>query len=87
MLVCRTKLFSNDKKIYVDFGENENLLQGFDQNLLQQTAKVSSLHNNIDALNYMASLGWQVVHITPFVTDGDGGTFDTFRYLMKRVTN
>jgi hypothetical protein len=85
MLICRSKFISNDKKVWVDFGENESLLKRFDQNVMQETRKVSTVDNIVDALNYMSYLGWEMVHITPFITDTDGGTYDTFRYLMKRA--
>jgi hypothetical protein len=42
--------------------------------IIKKTAQVADIVNQVDALNYMAYLGWEVVHLAPFETDSDGGT-------------
>jgi hypothetical protein len=80
----RYKFLSSEMNIKLDFGENESLLKQFGTDIIQQTEKVMTVTNQVDALNYMAYLGWEVVNLAPFETDGDGGTLQTYKYLMKR---
>jgi hypothetical protein len=84
MLVIKNTFLSSDKDIYVDFGrQNSSLISGNSQ-VINDAVQVKQFVTIIDGLNYMASLGWEVVHLTPFETDTDGGTYDTYRYLLKR---
>jgi hypothetical protein len=69
--------------IYVDFGrQNSSLISGNGQ-VINDAVQVKQFVTLIDGLNYMASLGWEVVHLTPFETDTDGGTYDTYRHKSK----
>ena len=85
MLNITGKFMSSRKDIDVDFGIDENSIFKSNDDIIQQTAKVNGKDTLIDGLNYMASIGWEVVHLTPFETDTDGGTFENYRYLMKRT--
>jgi hypothetical protein len=84
MLIIEGRFLSSKKKVYVDFGDQNDEIIPSNYAVITEAAKVRDFITIIDALNYMASIGWEVVHLTPFETDQDGGTFENFRYLMKR---
>jgi hypothetical protein len=83
-LTMRYKFLSSNMNIKVEFGQNENLLKLYGAEIIKKTAQVTDIDNQVDGLNYMAYLGWEVVHLAPFETDSDGGTYQSYKYLMKR---
>ena len=50
------------QKIFVDFGSNNNLFK--DSSITNNLIKARSLTNGIDAMNYMNSIGWDLITIT-----------------------
>lgn len=53
-----------------------------DENLKQATRKVLNCYDIVDALNYMSTLGWEIVHIN--YREFNGTTYNNPQYLMKR---
>jgi hypothetical protein len=49
---------------------------------LMEAAQVNSCSYEVDALNYLASCGWQVISIVPYQFEQGAGT----RYVLRRVT-
>jgi hypothetical protein len=84
MLIIKGKFLSNEKNIDVNFGENASLLKLYEDGIIEKTLKVKQLTTLIDALNFITYTGWEIVHLIPFSTNLDGGTYETYRYLMKR---
>jgi len=85
MLVISEKSFNRGKRVEVDFGESDILLNKFSDSAMQTTLKVGETTTIIDALNYMTIIGWELVHLMPFSTNTEGGNFEIYRYLMKRA--
>lgn len=84
MLTVKGKFLSSEKSVDVDFGENEELMKLYDKEHMTKTLKVKNVVTLVDALNYMAYTGWEIVHMIPFETNMDGGTYESYRYIMKR---
>jgi hypothetical protein len=49
---------------------------------LMEAAQVNSCSYEVDALNYLATCGWQVISIVPYQFEQGPGT----RYVLRRVT-
>jgi hypothetical protein len=84
MLIISNRMLSSKKDIDLDFGAQNSTIVKSNESVIQETLKVRDFYTVIDALNYMASIGWQIEHLTPFDTYSEGGTKGTYRYLMKR---
>lgn len=79
MVTEAPKTLSTAVNISVDFGQPTSL---FGSNKLRDEAgKVKTFHSIIDALNYMASLGWELVNSNVIIS---GAESYTTRYIMKR---
>lgn len=73
------KTLSTAVNISVDFGRPIGF---FSSNKLKDEAgKAKSFNSIIDALNYMASLGWELVNSNVIITGPDSYTT---RYIMKK---
>ncbi|TVT42573.1 hypothetical protein FNT36_00275 [Hymenobacter setariae] len=48
---------------------------------LMEAAQVNSCSYEVDALNYLATCGWQVISIVPYQFEQGPGT----RYILRRV--
>lgn len=82
MLKVSGKFLSTKLEIEVDFGkENESIVKN-NATLIAHTQKVSNYTTLIDSLNYMSSLGWEVVHV--HYRELSGTTYNNPQYLMKR---
>jgi len=54
-----------------------------DESLKQTTMKVTDCYDIVDALNYMSTLGWEIVHVN--YREFSGTTHNNPQYLMKRL--
>lgn len=52
------------------------------ETLKQDTMKVTDCYDLVDALNYMSTLGWEIVHVN--YREFSGTTYNNPQYLMKR---
>jgi hypothetical protein len=75
------RTFSAGMDITLDLG----LETDFDNygEIIQQTQKVTDYDNLITALNYLNSLGWELVHFKPTHVDGFYHNYEG-AFLMKR---
>jgi hypothetical protein len=72
------------KKVFrVEFGTDTDLLQYYDAELMANTEKVSQYTTDMDALNYLAALGWRVVPL--FYGDRYDGFTQGPKYLLEYV--
>jgi len=85
ILTIGSKLLSSKKEILVDFGQQNSSIITANELVIEETAKVKGFYALVDALNYMASIGWKVVHIMPYTATHDGVTTGPLRYLMERT--
>jgi len=71
----RTKrpLFSGKLVAEVDYGDGDKVLK-------DEQGKSVEFSSAIGVLNYMNSLGWELLNVHVWVNDGDGYTY----YVMKR---
>ncbi|MBS7563338.1 hypothetical protein KHS38_02890 [Mucilaginibacter sp. Bleaf8] len=76
------KFLSTKLEIEVDFGKENASIINDNEALVAHTQKVSSYYTIVDALNYMSSLGWEVVHVHH--REVSGTTYNNPEYLMKR---
>lgn len=61
----------------------ETLASGqMDEGLKQATKKVEECYDLVDALNYLSTLGWEIVHVN--YREFSGTTYNNPQYLMKR---
>lgn len=58
MVLAYGKLLSNKVSIQIDYGEVKSFWS--DNRLKDETGKVATFNNVIDALNYMALIGWKL---------------------------
>lgn len=73
------KSLSNSVNISVDFGQPTGLFSS--SKLKDEAGKVKSFNSIINALNYMASLGWELISCNVIV--GGQESYST-RYIMKK---
>jgi len=87
VIIIEGKFLSDQKKITIHFGGNEDLINSYDQEVVNATMQIKEIeiHSVVDALNYMADKGWEIEHFIPFPTNTDGGNYETYRYLLKRT--
>jgi|SRR5690606_1080003 hypothetical protein len=79
-VISRSRLLSSKPKITVDFGQAYSFWK--DRRVLKDAnGKPIEFNSSIDALNYMASFGWELVN-TYSVIDSDN--YKTFYYVLKR---
>jgi hypothetical protein len=72
--------------IYVDFGYGYEKLGGSEQ-VMREAGKIQVFATSISALNYMGSLGWEIVQILEEPASAKGastsGNF-VYRYMLRR---
>ncbi len=70
-------------KIEVDFGQENKVFEGFDNDVLKDpaTGKNMKFNSMIDALNYMSGKGWFFVNAYPVVR----GEEMEYHYIMKKT--
>jgi hypothetical protein len=73
------KSFSTAVNISVDFGQRGKMFGV--QRLKDEEGKVKAFNSIVDALNYMASMGWELVSTSFTVSSPDSYTT---RYIMKK---
>ena len=73
------KSFSTAVNISVDFGQQGKMFGV--QRIKDEEGKVKSFNSIVDALNYMASLGWELASTSFTVSSPD--TY-TAKYIMKK---
>lgn len=56
----------NENKISVDFGSEIDSLYLKQHNFLQDLEKVSSLKNDVEALNFLAKKGWRLISVVVY---------------------
>lgn len=69
-LYCKTVIYPqyrkgtiNGFKINIDYGSKDNFLLLSDSSFLNKTIKVTDLTNEMDAMCYLKSIGWEIVTI------------------------
>ncbi len=82
MCICTTNLFADGRvfceiveyptagkntKVTIDFGQEQRLLSSY-QLLTDDDGKTLTFNSQIDALNYMESLGWTFIQVYTEVT-------------------
>jgi alkyl hydroperoxide reductase subunit AhpF len=82
ILKSSSRLLSNKMDFELQLGVEtlENNL--IDESLKQATRKVTDCYDVVDALNYMSTLGWEIVHVN--YREFSGTTYNNPQYLMKR---
>lgn len=79
-IISKSRLLSAKPKILVDFGQAYSFWKDR-RELKDAKGKPIEFNSSIDALNYMASFGWELVN-TYSVIDTDDAK--TFYYVLKR---
>jgi hypothetical protein len=65
-LRIENKLFySSEQDVVIDFGLKDNPVFKENDAIIQATSKVTEYYTLVDALNYMSSIGWEVVLAIP----------------------
>jgi hypothetical protein len=82
ILKVETKLFNSKVDLVVDLGQRTNDLA---DNVARQTLQVSEYHHIVDGLNYLSTLGWEIVNI--HYRELSGTTYNNPQYLLKRKIN
>ena len=79
-----TLSFTGKLKIEVDFGQENKVFEGFNNDVLKDpvTGKVMKFNSMVDALNHMAKNGWLFVNAYQ-ITDSNNQT--TYHYIMRRI--
>lgn len=76
-------LFSNKVKIEIDIGQKTSFWRSTIQKTLKdESGKAIKFNSMVDAINYMASLGWEFVQAYAFSV----GNQNVYHYLLKRNT-
>ena len=71
-------------KIDGDLGTDADMLNNYGLEISKKSILVRKMNSAVDALNYMASIGWEFVE--SLSTKATGGTTSTEKkYLMKRT--
>ncbi|QJD98162.1 hypothetical protein HH214_20925 [Mucilaginibacter robiniae] len=83
MLKVSGKILSSKVGFELDLGQEQLTVNAYDDAIMQKTLKVVEFYNMIDALNYMSSLGWEIVHV--YHKEYGGTTNSHPHYLMKRL--
>jgi len=82
ILKINNKIFSSKVEFTIDLG-NETFTAGlYSEALMQKTEAVTKFTSLIDALNYLSTLGWEIVHV--HYQELSGTTYNNPHYLMKR---
>lgn len=82
ILKVNTKLFSSKVEFELNLG-NETLSAGlYDEAIIQKSESVTKFTELVDALNYLSTLGWEIV--TVHYRELSGTTYNNPQYLLKR---
>ncbi|MCF8461839.1 MAG: hypothetical protein K9G46_14030 [Flavobacteriales bacterium] len=79
-LVGTGKLFSPEVTVSVDYGQQRGFFD--DYRIRDETGNVQSFNSMIDALNYMASMGWKFAQAYTITI----GQQNVYHYLLKKAT-
>jgi hypothetical protein len=85
ILKVHNKLFSSKVELEIDFGTDDNLLRSYNQSVISDSQQVVNYKHLVDALNYLAKLGWEVVSV--HYREVSGSTDNSPQYLLKRRVN
>lgn len=81
-LKINTKLFSSKVEFELDLGKETISTGLYDEAIIQKTESVTKFAGLIDALNYLSTLGWEVVNV--HYQEMSGTTYNNPQYLFKR---
>lgn len=73
-------LFSNKVKVTVDFGQNVSFWKQGDMTLVDENGKDIVFNSMVDAMNFMASHGWQFVQAYVATVANE----NVYHWLMKK---
>ncbi|WP_158826217.1 hypothetical protein [Mucilaginibacter lacusdianchii] len=82
ILKVNTKFLSSKLEFEVDFGKESESIIGNQESLIAQALKVTNYYTLVDGLNYMSSLGWEIVNV--YYREFSGTTYNNPEYLMKK---
>lgn len=71
--------------ITIDYGNNDHFKNLKDSLIINSLNKVNLFNNQIDAFNYMGSLGWECINIVSVVTQVHMFPYDKFVCVFKKV--
>lgn len=66
----------NGENITIDYGKRSTYSFINDTTILAKMEKINGFNNDMDALNYMTSLGWELIKAFPLVR-----TYSTEKYI------
>jgi alkyl hydroperoxide reductase subunit AhpF len=82
VLKSSSRLLSYKMDFEVQLGIETLERNRISETLKQDTMKVTDCYDLVDALNYMSTLGWEIVHVN--YRELSGTTYNNPEYLMKR---
>jgi len=82
ILKSSSRLLSDKMDFEVQLGVETQERNRISETLKQDTMKVTDCYDVVDALNYMSTLGWEIVHVN--YRELSGTTYNNPQYLMKR---
>ncbi|MDT3401559.1 hypothetical protein [Mucilaginibacter terrae] len=82
ILKVDTKLFSSKIEFELDLGKETINAGLYESAVMQKTESVTKFTNLIDALNYLSTLGWEIVNV--HYREMSGTTYNNPQYLLKR---
>ena len=71
--------------INIDYGANDNFNIFRDSLIIINLRKVNLLDNQIDAFNYMSSLGWECINIVSVITQYHQFPYDKLYVFSKKL--
>ncbi|WP_301921546.1 hypothetical protein [Ferruginibacter sp.] len=71
--------------INIDYGAAENYAVFNDSLITTNLEKVKLTSNQLDAFNYMGSLGWECISIVSVIPQYHGFPYDKFVCIFKKV--
>ena len=80
MVLATSKLLSNKVTITIDFGQETKMFAFKDTRLKDDDGAVKNFNSVIDALNYMASQGWQFVNAYVITVGGQ----NVYHYVLRK---
>lgn len=81
MVLATQRIFSSKVKIVVDYGQEVKYWSFKDQSMKDDEGNIKNFNSVVDALNYMAGQGWEMVNAYP-VSDSSGQV--VLSYIMKK---
>ncbi|WP_342648303.1 hypothetical protein [Mucilaginibacter sp. CSA2-8R] len=74
-------MFSSKLAFEVDLGQDADANTTYSA-INNKTRKVSEFNNQVDALNYLSALGWELVNVN--YREFSGTTHNSPEYLLRR---